>query len=318
MKRVVFFALVIAFLLVPAFTPVVLAKAAEKTHFPLVVRNRTGGEVTIALVRTDGPGVYWLTVPPGAEGRFEVRSGSYTHTTVACGKTESGALQVARGLRLIFTPCPGVAPNAGAPTFEKIHLSDAPSGKLWSYQYGPARGGAASGGDSAVGGACQYTATAEVTIYTRPSTSADEFSTQGAGFSIQPSARTSNGWLGFDPGVAQAANIGPFRLRWLPPGSGTQTAGCNSLPVVWAPLPGVCYDMPMGDTNVYASPDTSAAVLFVLHLGEFAELLGTSAGGDWVKVDLGPGNTGSNAVGWVEAASLNMNGPCGSLPTVSP
>ena len=319
MKRALFFILVIAFCLAAAFAPGALTKAsaAEKTLFPLLIRNRTDGQVSIALTRTDGPGAYWLSVPPGEEARFAVQRGSYAHTTDACGKSEAGTLEVTRGLRLVFTPCAGRAPNSGAPTFEKIHLSDSPRGKLWAYHYGPARAGAASGAGGAGGGACQYTATLDVTIYTRPSTSADEFSMQGAGFSIQPTARTSGGWLGFDPGVAQAANIGPFRLRWLPPGSGAQTDGCSSLPVVWAPLPGVCYDMPMEDTNVYASPDTSAAVLAVLHLGEFAAVLGTTAGGDWARVDLGPGNTGSHAIGWVEAASLNVNGPC-SLPTVSP
>jgi hypothetical protein len=320
MKRATFFVLVLALCISQVFTSVVKAKVSpeEETLFPVMLRNRTAGQVSISLVRMDGVGAYWLSVAPGAERRFALQGGSYTHTTYACGKTETGRLEVNRGLRLIFTSCPGVAPNPGEPTLEKIHLRDSPRGKLWSYRYGPARPGAGSGSGGAAGGTCQYTATAEVDIYTRPSTSADVFSTQGAGFSIQPSARTADGWLGFDPGVAQAANIGSFRLRWLPPGSGTRTGGCSSLPVVWAPLPGLCYDMPMDTTNVYATPDTSAAVLFVLHLGEFAELLGTTAGGDWAKVDLGPGNTGSHAVGWVEVGSLNVNGPCSGLPTVSP
>jgi len=320
MKRVFFSILVIFLCLSPIFASGALARAntPENNLFPVVLRNRTAGQVDIALIRADGPEIYWLSIAPGTERRFTVQGGSYTHITYACSKIATGTLEVTRGLRLIFTHCPGIAPNAGDPTIEKIHLSDSPSGKYWSYHYGPAKSGSASGSGGISGGACQYTANAEVTIYTRPDTSADVFSTQGAGFSIQPIARTSNGWLGFDPGVAQAANIGPFRLRWLPPNSGTQTGGCSSLPVVWAPLPGICYDMPMFDTNVYTSPATSATVLFLLHMGEFAEVMGITSGGDWAKVDLGPGNTGSHAVGWVEAASLNVNGPCSSLPTVSP
>ena len=74
----------------------------------------------------------------------------------------------------------------------------------------------------------------------------------------------------------------------------------------------------MSDTSVHTDPDTSSAVLVVLHLGDFTKVLGLNAGGDWAKVDLGPGNTGSSAVGWVNAATLNMNGPCSGLPTVSP
>ena len=68
--------------------------------------------------------------------------------------------------------------------------------------------------------------------------------------------------------------------------------------------------MPMSDTNVYQDPDSSSAILLVLHLGEFAEVLGLASGGDWAQVDLGPGNTGSQVVGWVEASRLNVNGPC--------
>ena len=320
MKRALFFLVVSALCLSPALAAGVRAQddAVEAAFFPVTLRNRTSGPVAISLVRSDGAVVYRLSAAAGAEVRFSLRGGSYAHTTLACGKTETGTLDLSRGVRLIFTPCAGRASNAGAPTFEKVHLSDSPLGKLWSYHYGPGRAGAVSGSSGAAGGTCEYTATEEVDIYTRPHLTADIFSTQGAGFSIQPSARTSNGWLGFDPGVAQAANIGSFRLRWLPPGSGTRTAGCSSLPVVWAPLPGLCYDMPMDTTNVYTNPDTGSAVLFVLHLGEFAELLGTDAAGDWARLDLGPGNTGSNAVGWVEALSLNVNGPCSGLPTQSP
>ncbi len=318
MKRVLFFLLVIAICLTPALAPPAFANSVEDNLFPVELRNRTTGQVIIVLRGLDGSGVYHLSVAPGTDQHFGVLGGSYAHTTYACGNTGSGTLQVTRQLRLVFTPCPEPSPNQGAPSMEKIHLSDSPRGIWWDFHYGLARTGGILAGSGVSAGACDYTATAQVDIYFRPHPSADIFSTQGAGFSIQPTARTSNGWLGFDPGVAQAANIGSFRLRWLPPGSGSVSGGCSSLPVVWGPLPGICYDMPMGDTNVYSTPDSSAAVLIVLHLGEFAELLGTTASGDWARVDLGPGNTGSHAVGWVEASSLNVNGPCGSLPTVSP
>ena len=33
-------------------------------------------------------------------------------------------------------------------------------------------------------------------------------------FHVITEGRTADGWLGFDPGVAQAANVGIFRLRW--------------------------------------------------------------------------------------------------------
>ena len=165
-------------------------------------------------------------------------------------------------------------------------------------------------------GPCEATASAEVTIYMRPDPAAEVFSTQGAGFTMEVSAQTASGWLGFDPGVAQAANIGPFRLRWLDPGSVDLTGDCGSLPVVWGPPIGVCFDMPMEDVDVHAEPSAASAVLATLHLEDFAAVLGLNGAG-WAKVDLGPGNTGSTVVGWVDASTLNMNGPCEALPTVT-
>lgn len=165
-------------------------------------------------------------------------------------------------------------------------------------------------------GPCEATASAEVTIYMRPDPAAEVFSTQGAGFTIEVSAQTASAWLGFDPGVAQAANIGSFRLRWLEPGTVDLTGDCGSLPVVWGPPIDVCFDMPMEDVDVHAEPSAASAVLATLHLEEFAAVLGLDGAG-WAKVDLGPGNTGSSVVGWVDASTLNMNGPCEALPTVT-
>jgi hypothetical protein len=190
---------------------------------------------------------------------------------------------------------------------------------MWRYQYGsPGAGFSTTPGGGVAAGPCNYTATADVTIYSRPDLSADVFSTQGAGFSIQPTARTANGWYGFDPGVAQAANIGSFRLRWLPPGSGTLTGSCSSLPEVWAPRPGICYFMPMGPVEVYSAPDTTSSVVWTLQVGQFAAVLGEDPSGNFARVDLAPGNTGSNLEGWVEATTLNINGPCSGLPTINP
>lgn len=165
-------------------------------------------------------------------------------------------------------------------------------------------------------GPCTFTAEAEVTIYTRPSTAAEVFATMPSGFETSIEARTAEGWIGFDPGVAQAANIGPFRMRWLAPESGALQGGCDDLPVLWAPAPGVCFDMPMDDVQVLAQPETGATVVAVLHVGEFAAIAGVTED-SWAKVNLTPGNTGSTATGWVPIGSLNMNGPCDSLPTVT-
>ena len=165
-------------------------------------------------------------------------------------------------------------------------------------------------------GPCVATAPSDVTIYERPSFEADVFSTLSAGETTELHGETDGGWLGFDPGIAQAANIGPFRLRWIHQGEVTLSGDCSSLPEFWAPPPGICFDMPMEDVDVHTSPDASSAVLVVLHVEEFAAVIGVSGTG-WAKVDLAPGNTGSTVVGWVEENTMNMNGPCDSLPTVT-
>lgn len=168
------------------------------------------------------------------------------------------------------------------------------------------------------GGACTATASGPLTIYSRPSDASDVFFEAGAGFSQAMGARTDDGWLGFDPAIAQAANIGSFRYRWIYLDDATFAGDCLGLPVVWGPLPGYCYDMPMEIVNVYAAPDTTSSLVTTLEVGEFAAINGTF-GSDWAQVDLGPGNTGLTGLGWVNAATLNMNGSsCGSLPAVSP
>jgi hypothetical protein len=156
---------------------------------------------------------------------------------------------------------------------------------------------------------CEASTTGSMIIYTRPSTQAEVFFISPPGFSVQISARTASGWLGFNPGVAQAANMGSFRLRWVQRKAVRLSGNCSNLPRVWGPPPGICFDMPMFNVNVYEHPRTSARVLTVLHPEQFAAVVRRS-GPDWVKVDLRKGNTGLKLSGWVEANTLNVNGPC--------
>ena len=106
---------------------------------------------------------------------------------------------------------------------------------------------------------CQLTATDTVTAYNRPSAAANIFGTLGAGDSVQPDVKTSDGFYGFDPGVAQAGNVGVFRNRWiLKTYQVDLTGSCSSLPVVVGPIANLCYAMVMGDTPVYTSADTTS------------------------------------------------------------
>jgi hypothetical protein len=320
MKRKLFPAMVMVLTLSLILTTATLAQNdSQGKLYPVEIRNRGDQPVNLFLLGTESSGVYSLTIPAESTKKFTLKKDVYNHTTFACGEFDSGTLDVSRQLRLIFTPCTGAAPNAGEPTMEKIHLSDTPQGKNWLFKYGKqVFSGVVPIQDGGLVGACELTTSEEATLYSRPSTAANVFSEVGPGFNIQVVAKSQDGWLGIDPGVAQAANIGSFRLRWFPPGTHTLSGDCANLPVVWGPPPGICFDMPMGDTNVYEQPDFNSSVQAVLHLGEFAEVLGKTSNGEWAKVDLQPGNTHLQVSGWVDAGTLNMNGPCENLPTINP
>lgn len=175
-------------------------------------------------------------------------------------------------------------------------------------------------GPTATPGECTVKANSQLTIYNRPSKSAQEFSTQGSGFSTQITARTSDGWYGFDPGVAQAANTGVFRLRWIDSSDDVTLSGdCANQPLEVGPQPNICYEMPMGTVDVHASPDGSSAVTASLQTNDYAAILGKTSAQDWYKLDLAQGNTGLTGTGWISSADLNMNGPsCDSIPVVTP
>ena len=174
-------------------------------------------------------------------------------------------------------------------------------------------------GPTATPGECTITANSTLTMYNRPSTTAQAFSTQAAGFSTQVTAQTADGWFGFDPGVAQAANIGVFRLRWIDSsGDVTLSGDCAGQPVVVPPEPTLCYEMPMGDVTVYTTADAASAVVATLHLEDYAALQGQTSAGDWFLLNLAQGNTGLSGSGWISSMDLNMNGPtCGSIPVTT-
>lgn len=119
--------------LVFVFSLTVGTAFAQEELVPLKIKNNTDQNVFITLV---GEGtIYGLAVGPNSSRDFSVRKGTYEHTTFACGTSASGTIDMSRQLRLFFTPCAGTAPNSGEPSIEKVHLTDAPEGKLWQYQY---------------------------------------------------------------------------------------------------------------------------------------------------------------------------------------
>jgi hypothetical protein len=164
---------------------------------------------------------------------------------------------------------------------------------------------------------CELFAEGEVTIHSRPDSGSAVFGVMEPGFRWVVEGRTPDGWWGFEPGVAQAANVGVFRLRWVQGNGAVRLEGqCGGVPEVIGPPAGVCFTMPMGEVSVHSQADPSSELAATMSVGDYAAVLGKS--GDWAKVDLSLGNTGVEATGWVPASTLNMNGPCENLPVLEP
>lgn len=84
-------------------------------------------------------------------------------------------------------------------------------------------------------GECDVTSVNEADALYESSFTAEKFGTASAGETTHALARTGDGWIGFDPGVAQAGNEGRARLRWYKPGTQLTFSpqGCNNtLPLV--------------------------------------------------------------------------------------
>ena len=108
---------------------------AQESLVQLHVINKTDRTVTILLFGPKGLAAYALNIAPGTTGIYTVERGTYKHTTFSCGLTAFGTVDLTSQLRLTFTPCPGAAPNSGAPTLEKVHIDDAPVGAAFRFQY---------------------------------------------------------------------------------------------------------------------------------------------------------------------------------------
>jgi hypothetical protein len=113
---------------------ILTVSAAEDDLVGLTIKNRTDRFVFISLLSTDGSAVYFLAVPSEDSRTFTVPREVYSHTTVACGETAIGTLDVTRFTTLTFTPCGKAPANPGEPSIEKIHLFDSPEKSGFSYQ----------------------------------------------------------------------------------------------------------------------------------------------------------------------------------------
>lgn len=156
----------------------------------------------------------------------------------------------------------------------------------------------------------------------------DAFDRAGAGArrfgSVRPGdpvavvGRNAAGWWAFAPGTAQAANVGPFRWRWLPPDTRLRLQGaCSALPTRASPPPGVCFEMAMAATPIRAAPAPDARQVASLPAGGYVAVTGRSATG-WLKVDAASGSAPGSGSGWIEPAAVNVNGPCDAYVHAGP
>lgn len=159
-------------------------------------------------------------------------------------------------------------------------------------------------------GIVTLTAEESLTVYARPDGGAGEWGTLAPGDSVIIYARTAEGWLGFEPGVAQAGNSGSFRYRWIAPGGAYDLQGDPAgLDVVWGPSPDVAYAMTFGAVAIYLEPDSAAAVVDSLPGNSAAAILSSVQG--WYLVDPSGGPSPGTASGWVNSGEISISGELG-------
>lgn len=150
---------------------------------------------------------------------------------------------------------------------------------------------------------CAQTAKTQVVIYQRPAASAPKFGQLAAGEQVKLAARTADGWVGFDPATAQAANVGLLRLRWVRAADAFGAADlCAQLPVV--ALPTGCLLMAAEPVAVRAEQRAGSAVLSTIPAGSYAHVEAQHNG--WLRITV----PGRREPGFVSVASASLNGPC--------
>lgn len=82
------------------------------------------------------------------------------------------------------------------------------------------------------GTSCSFSAHESLTVHRLPDGDSDVFGTMAAGETHAALAWTETGWLGFDPGVAQAANIGLARYRWVQLDASVSPSCLGGVPLV--------------------------------------------------------------------------------------
>lgn len=152
-----------------------------------------------------------------------------------------------------------------------------------------------------------------IDVFQRPDSCATVWSMLAAFETVVLSGRTDDGWLGFDPGVAQAANIGSFRLRWISEGENFVIEGeLDSVSVVWGPGAGITYAMIYQDSPMFVEPDSLSVIIDSIPSGSAAGIILRTE--DWYLLDLNESPLDDSIQGWIQSLSVSVSGNPNTIP----
>lgn len=157
-------------------------------------------------------------------------------------------------------------------------------------------------------------AEAPVNICERPDSASQTWSALPPGESLEIAVTTADGWLGFEPGVAQAGNSGSFRYRWIRPDAPFAIVSGDPalLEIVWGPSAGYAYAMTFEPVPVHLEPDFLSEVVDSMPRNSAASITCRIPG--WYRIDPVNGPHPGTAPGWVSESAVSINGGIESVP----
>jgi hypothetical protein len=184
---------------------------------------------------------------------------------------------------------------------------------LASASCGDAIGNADSRALAVPPGEVNLTATDTVLVRPRPDSASGVWGLLLPGESFPLSGATRDGWLGFEPGVAQAGNSGSFRYRWIAPGEPFLLDGDrDDLDTLWGSSAGIIYAMTFCPVPVFVEPDSLAIVADSLPGSSAARIVSRRNG--WYLVEPADGPSPGVRSGWVREEDVSVSGDPGGVP----
>jgi inhibitor of cysteine peptidase len=161
---------------------------------------------------------------------------------------------------------------------------------------------------------CMVIANSDITAYRTADTAAPSLAMpQGAGGYVLGET-PDQAWIGFDPGFAQAGNLGLMHLRWVPASADITLQGnCNNLPPIQPPPVGICVLTFGGTVNAYTQPDVNSPVTTTLGENDYAQIVGRLSSGwyAWSNPGGQAGSIGTYNLRWIQDDyNVQLSGTC--------